>query len=318
MSPNPSIKTQFSRRKTAKQLSYRFRHKAISSHEQVEAKKWKRLFYLLLILSFFDKLIGNVYVIPAVKYFSIVLEDSGDSEPVEKPVRKEVSVNSFTPSTAKMFFKFKKQDLSLLIHLVKFPDQCKLDNGSSMSGEEVFLRGLYELCSGDNQQRMCALLFGREQSQHSRAFKYFIEFMNDNYQHLVKDSLPWWHRNGFSKASADAVWDKMLSCEYNPTEAELLTLKRFGYFIDCKCSPTSVVGGGPAEDGVNAARWDIDVNRAFYNGWKSVHGLKHQTGCQVHCRYRKYNTCFLCMAHLACILPSIYALKGGNSAIFFY
>jgi hypothetical protein len=163
MSPNPSIKTQFSRRKTAKQLSYRFRHKAISSHEQVEAKKWKRLFYLLLILSFFDKLMGNVYVIPAVKYFSIVLEDSEDSEPVEKPVRKEVSVNSFTPSTAKMFFKFKKQDLSLLIHLFKFPDQCKLDNGSSMSGEEVFLRGLYELCSGDNQQRMCALLFGREQ-----------------------------------------------------------------------------------------------------------------------------------------------------------
>ena len=84
-----------------------------------------------------------------------------------------------------------------------------------------------------------------------------------------------------------AIWDKMLSCGYHPTKAELLTLKRFGYFIDCKCSPTSVVGGGPAEDGVNAARWDVDVNRAFYNGWKSVHGLKHQTSCQVHCIYRK-------------------------------
>ena len=53
---------------------------------------------------------------------------------------------------------------------------------------------------------------------------------------------------------------------------------RAGYFIDCKCSPTSVVGGGPAEDGANAARWDVEVNRAFYNGWKSGHGLKHQTG----------------------------------------
>ncbi len=168
-----------------------------------------------------------------------------------------------------------------------------------MAKKSCFLRGLYELCSGDNQQRMCASLFGREQSQHnSRAFKYFIEFMNDNY--LVKDSLPLCHRNGFSKASADAVWDKMLSCGYNPTEADLLTLKRFG----------------PAQDGVNAARWDVDANRAFYNGWKSVHGLRHQTGCQVHCIYHKYNTCFLCMAHLACILPSIYALKGGNSAIF--
>lgn len=36
-------------------------------------------------------------------------------------------------------------------------------------------------------------------------------------------------------------------------------------------------GGGPAEEGANAARWDDTVQRAFYNGWKSVHGLKHQT-----------------------------------------
>ena len=121
MSPNPSIQTQFSRRKTAKQLSYRFRHKAISSYEQVEAKKWKRLYYLQLILSFFDKLMGNVPVIPAVKYFPIVLEDSEDSEPVEKAVRKEVSVNSFTPSTAKMFFKFKKQDLSFAYSSIQVP-----------------------------------------------------------------------------------------------------------------------------------------------------------------------------------------------------
>jgi hypothetical protein len=49
------------------------------------------------------------------------------------------------------------------------------------------------------------------------------------------------------------------------------------YFIDCNCLPTSVVGGGPAEAGANAAKWDDLVQRAFYNGWKSVHGLKHQT-----------------------------------------
>ena len=70
----------------------------------------------------------------------------------------------------------------------------------------------------------------------------------------------------------------MQSIGYQPTPQELVSLKLAGYLIDCKCSPTSVVGGGPAEDGVNAARWDVDVNRAFYNGWKSVHGLKHQTG----------------------------------------
>ena len=72
--------------------------------------------------------------------------------------------------------------------------------------------------------------------------------------------------------------DNLLEVSYQPSDPELHDFIRDGYFIDCKCSPTSVVGGGPAEDGANAARWDVEVNRAFYNGWKSVHGLKHQTG----------------------------------------
>lgn len=36
-------------------------------------------------------------------------------------------------------------------------------------------------------------------------------------------------------------------------------------------------GGGPREAGANSVRWDTMMQRAFYNGWKSVHGLKHQT-----------------------------------------
>ena len=57
----------------------------------------------------------------------------------------------------------------------------------------------------------------------------------------------------------------MILSGYQPTVEEV-EQTRAGYFNDCKCSPTSVVGGGPAEDGVNAARWDVEVNRALYNG----------------------------------------------------
>ena len=49
------------------------------------------------------------------------------------------------------------------------------------------------------------------------------------------------------------------------------------HFIDCNCLPTSVVGGGPAEEGANAMRWADEIQQAFYNGSKSIHGLKHQT-----------------------------------------
>ena len=52
--------------------------------------------------------------------------------------------------------------------------------------------------------------------------------------------------------------------------------------IDCNCEPTSVVGGGPTDEGANSARWADFLQRAFYNGWKSIHGLKHQTVDLLH------------------------------------
>jgi len=36
-------------------------------------------------------------------------------------------------------------------------------------------------------------------------------------------------------------------------------------------------GVGLSEAGAHSARWDLEVQRAFYNGWKSIHSLKSQT-----------------------------------------
>ena len=51
-------------------------------------------------------------------------------------------------------------------------DKYTLENGSVMSGEEILLRGLYELVSGDDQHVITEKMFGRDQSQQSRAFKF--------------------------------------------------------------------------------------------------------------------------------------------------
>jgi hypothetical protein len=40
---------------------------------------------------------------------------------------------------------------------------------------------------------------------------------------------------------------------------------------------TPRVGGGPTEPGANAVRYAAEVQQAYYNGWKSLNGLKHQT-----------------------------------------
>jgi hypothetical protein len=52
---------------------------------------------------------------------------------------------------------------------------------------------------------------------------------------------------------------------------------RFVGYIDCNCLETNRPAGGLCESGANSTRWDEEVQRAFYNGWKTSHGLKHQT-----------------------------------------
>jgi DDE superfamily endonuclease len=138
-----------------------------------------------------------------------------------------------------------------------------------MPGEEVFLRGLYELVSGDNQHKISMNVCGRDGSVQSRAFMYFIDHIMENFSHLMCDNLSWWFRNGFIKESAESIKKKVDLATDDDEEV--------GMFVDCNCLETFRCGGGPAEQGANAARWDPDIQRSLYNGWKSITGLKHQT-----------------------------------------
>jgi len=141
-----------------------------------------------------------------------------------------------------------------------------------MSGQEVFLRGLYELVSGEDQFNICENVFGSDQSTQSRAFKFFVNHIFENFYYLLTDNLNWWYEKGFIKKSQTAINNKLL--ELGMTYGNGMESPVFG-FIDCNCMETCRVGGGPS--GTDTERWDDNIQRAFYNGWKSVHGLKHQT-----------------------------------------
>ena len=65
------------------------------------------------------------------------------------------------------FFETRKEDLKRLLLNLRFPDKCTLETGSKMPGEEVLLRGLYELVSGADQHEIVTV-FGRDQTQQSR------------------------------------------------------------------------------------------------------------------------------------------------------
>lgn len=188
---------------------------------------------------------------------------------LEKVVDKKRTIESFGRSL-KRTFRFEAAELKSMLIELRFPASVELNNGAKLTGEDVMLRGLYELVSGDLKHKI-ADVFGRDFSIQSRAFSYFVEHVYNNFHHLVHDNLSWWLRNGFWEQSAQAI-EKRMEERYPSGQKNMVS-----HFIDCNCLPTNVVGGGPAESGANAARWNDDIQRAFYNGWKSIHGLKHQT-----------------------------------------
>ena len=96
--------------------------------------------------------------------------------------------------------------------LLPFPDICKFDNRSEMTGEEVFLRGLYDLVNGEAKHNISIIL-------------------------TVTTCI---YRNGAFESSAEAIGQKMgIEDEYK---------NMIAYFIDCNCLETCRVGDGPAED----------------------------------------------------------------------
>jgi hypothetical protein len=129
--------------------------------------------YMLVYLGHFD--VDTVVCSALVKlciqqYYKLMLVPK---IVLPRPPRLQTSIDEFSANDCKNFFEFRQHDLYRLFPLLHFPEKCVLDGGSAMSDEEVFPRGLYELVSGEDQHNISRIVFGREQTSQSRAFKIF-------------------------------------------------------------------------------------------------------------------------------------------------
>ena len=247
-----------------------FNHNLVAD-DQVKLAKVQKLINVLLILTKKKPDIQKYKNLLRVCFAKRILLSYSDEVKFRKVRDKKRTIESFT-EFAKSNFRFESEHLRLLVDELNFPPIVKFKNGmKKMPGEEVFLRGLFELVSGAKKHLIAEHVFGRDFSAQSRAFLYFIDHVDNNFNHLVTDNLEWWFENGFWEISAAAIEEKM------PERYDFQTKNLVSHFIDCNCLPTTVTGGGPAEDGANAARWDENIQRSFFNLWKSKHGLKHQT-----------------------------------------
>ena len=178
---------------------------------------------------------------------------------LQKNYDKKMTIDKFSENDCYHQLRFKKEDLKNIFLNLAFPNIITLDNNIILPGEEIFLRGLYELVTGESKHSV-AKIFGRDFSVQSRSFTYFIDHLYSKCEQLMNNNLEWFLRNKFFEESAEAISSKLnLDCQLF-----------IAAFIDCNCMPTSRVGGGPAESGANAARWSAAVQQAFYNGNHSL------------------------------------------------
>jgi hypothetical protein len=263
---------------------------AITANEKLQAFAWRKRGIACLVKSmtrdtpfstneslqlFVGRDLRSIGAICFLQYVRLVYIDDAR---VPRPLRVAVSIDTFTDYNCWNFFTFRNSDLRSLITLLGIPTIVRFDNGAVMSGEETFLRFLYYLVSGEDHHTIAETVFGRDHSQQSRAWSWMVSFMYHRWSHILTGRLQWFEANGLLLESAEAIAQKLESLvgiSY-PEGPEICG------FIDCNCLETTRVGSGPREAGSNATRWDPLFQRAFYNGWKSVHGLKHQTFDTAH------------------------------------
>jgi hypothetical protein len=152
-----------------------------------------------------------------------------------RPVRLNRSIESFSSEYCVNVFRFEKADLKRLLLVLNFPTEVRFDNRSKMPGEEVFLRGLYELSTGENKYTIAENVFGRHYSDQTRAFIYFISHVYIHFRHLVQktddyEPLQWWMDTGLLELSAAKIGHRM-----GPNWDGF---NDYALFIDCNCLPT--------------------------------------------------------------------------------
>jgi hypothetical protein len=104
----------------------------------------------------------------------------------------------------------------------------------------------------------------------SFCFKNFLSFMVNQWGYLLSNNFDYWvpMLDGFAESIR-------LKCR----DLGVLFPEDFNIcaFTDNTMNATCRAGGGSTNDGVFSPRNDPNIQRAWYNGWKKLHGLKWQT-----------------------------------------
>lgn len=198
-------------RKPAKHTSVRKRTLSLTSHEQVFIRDLYSEISILIdavnvpniaeelrvhLIQYIRELLRTLVSIIYVEVLPIL------------PIKRigNIAINNYTDDCCFCYFGFRQQDLLKLLRLVQ-PENVNmvLDNGIPMKFEELLLRGLYELKTGNTKLEIGLSMFGGDGSLQSRAFTKFIDYFYDNYHELLHNNVNWFFENNLIQESCAAI-----------------------------------------------------------------------------------------------------------------
>lgn len=214
-----------------------------------------------------------------MKYIEIKFVPAAElTAKLRKIERKHLTIDDLIEADIHIHFRFRSKDqLRRLRDGFQFPATMFSGKITRFTGEEILLLGLYRLA---RPTRLVDLgfehLFGFNYVEVSVAFKLFLDHLCNNWAHLLKDNLQYWKPKlpDFAESIRRKLSEKY-NCDFPPAN-QAGGFRVFG-FIDNTMNGTCRPGGGPARDGTDAPRNDPLIQRAWYNGWKKMHGMKWQT-----------------------------------------
>ena len=149
----------------ARNYTYRKRYLPIYANEMQYLKRIELLIAVLYKKSVTSKDVKakRKYRLLAIKVslvFVLMLKEPDIT--ISRPINNRKGIASFSDSDCKTFFGFNNQcDLFRLLNCLRLnTDRIVLSNSSVLSGEEILLRGLYELVTGEFQSSVAINVFG--------------------------------------------------------------------------------------------------------------------------------------------------------------
>ena len=145
-----------------------------------------------------------------------------------------------------------------LLRCLNLPADCVLENGTHVEGQEVMLFSLCRLTYPDRLHTMSSDLWGKEESEWSRVFKYFNLFIYNEHGFCLKDNFEFWVP--YFPAMAEAIQAKLiqLGVQYEEDQQQVIAC-----FLDDTVREICRPGAGPHNRRMDDMN---ELQRAFYSG----------------------------------------------------